>query len=51
MANYSQRLDKIEQRVNPNSVRIVWVDEHETEAEAKAKASPHNGKTIFVRST
>ena len=49
MANYTQRLDKIEQRVNPNSFRIVWVDEDETEAEANAKAGPHNGKTIFVR--
>ena len=49
MASYTQRLDKIEQRINPNSVRIVWVDEDDTEADAKAKAEPHNGKTIFVR--
>ena len=49
MANLNHRIDKIEQLITPNNMRVVWINPDETEAEAAAKAGPHAGKTLFVR--
>jgi hypothetical protein len=51
MTRYDQRLEKLEQRTNPQgSLRIVFVNHGETEDEAAARAGADNTTTtMFVR--
>ncbi|HTL77291.1 MAG TPA: hypothetical protein VL654_13285 [Casimicrobiaceae bacterium] len=49
MANYKQRLEKIERSADSdNGLRILWVGRGESEADVLAKAGPYSGRTLLT---
>ena len=50
MTRYDRRLEQLEQRTNPEgrSLRIVFVNQGETEDEAAARTGADRATTLFV---
>jgi hypothetical protein len=49
MANYKQRLEKTEQRVNPDDdLRILWVNRGETADGVIAKAGSFSARMLVI---